>query len=126
MDTSQVANFLFLVIIVVRMGINTTTSIRSSVTSAIVRLSPREPPFKVSDEKIFFDVVRALFQHRRQRVRNALCHSFDEVFPDVKLRKSQKKELLDRKLPEELVDVRVIDLAPEKFGKIADHLIVNK
>ena len=96
------------------------------VTSAIVRLSPREPPFEVADEKIFFNVIRALFQHRRQRVRNALCHSFDEVFPDVKLRKSQKRELLDKKLPEELVDVRVMDLAPEKFGKITDHLIVNK
>ena len=95
------------------------------VFSAVVRLRPREPPFKVVDERMFFDVVRALFQHRRQKVRNALYHSFDQVFPDAKLRKSQKRELLDKKLPKEFTDVRVMDLEPEKFGEIADHLIMS-
>ena len=95
------------------------------VFSAVVRLRPRKPPFKVVDERIFFDVVRALFQHRRQKVRNALYHSFDQVFPDTKLRKGQKRELLDEKLPKELADVRVMDLEPEKFGTIADHLIMS-
>jgi len=95
------------------------------VFSAVVRLRPRKPPFKVVDERIFFDVVRALFQHRRQKVRNALYHSFDQVFPDVKLRKGQKRELLDKKLPKEFTDVRVMDLEPEKFGEIADHLIMS-
>jgi len=96
------------------------------VTSAIVRLRPRKPPFKVVDERMFFDVVRALFQHRRQKVRNALYHSFDQIFPGVKLQKGQRRQLLDRKLPEELVDVRVMDLGPEKFGEIADYLIMRK
>jgi len=95
------------------------------VFSAVVRLRPRKPPFKVIDERVFFDVVRALFQHRRQKVRNALYHSFDQVFPDTKLRKGQKRELLDEKLPKELADVRVMDLEPEKFGTIADHLITS-
>ena len=92
------------------------------VTSAIVRLSPREPPFKVSDEKIFFDVVRALFQHRRQRVRNALCHSFDEVFPKRHLSKSERRVFVDKKLPHAIAEARVMDLEPEKFGAIADRL----
>jgi len=96
------------------------------VFSAVVRLRPRKPPFKVVDERAFFDVVRALFQHRRQKVRNALYHSFDQVFPDVKLLKSQKRELLDKKLPKEFTDVRVMDLEPEKFGTISDHLIMSK
>jgi len=96
------------------------------VFSAVVKLRPRKPPFKVVDERVFFDVVRALFQHRRQKVRNALYHSFDQVFPDVKLPKGQKRELLDRKLPKEFTDVRVMDLEPEKFGEIADHLIMSK
>jgi len=95
------------------------------VFSAVVRLRPRKPPFKVVNERMFFDVVRALFQHRRQKVRNALYHSFDQVFPDVKLRKSQKRELLDKRLPKEFTDVRVMDLEPEKFGEIADHLIMS-
>ncbi|KUO39795.1 MAG: hypothetical protein AVW06_00515 [Hadesarchaea archaeon DG-33-1] len=96
------------------------------VFSAVVKLRPRKPPFEIADERMFFDVVRALFQHRRQKVRNALYHSFDQIFPDVKLRKSQKRELLDKKLPKELADERVIDLEPEKFGEMADQLIMNK
>jgi len=72
---------------------------------------------------MFFDVVRALFQHRRQKVRNALYHSFDQVFPDARLQKSQKRELLDEKLPKELADARVMDLEPGKFGEISDYLI---
>jgi len=95
------------------------------VFSAVVRLRPRKPPFKVVDERAFFDVVRALFQHRRQKVRNALYHSFDRVFPDMKLLKSQKRELLDKKLPKEFTDVRVMDLEPEKLGEIADHLVMS-
>jgi 16S rRNA (adenine1518-N6/adenine1519-N6)-dimethyltransferase len=97
------------------------------VFSAAVRLRPRKPPFKVINEQMFFDVVRALFQHRRQKVRNALYHSFDQIFPGVSLQKIQKRRLLDEKLPRELSDARVMDLEPEKFGMIADHLTgVNK
>jgi len=96
------------------------------VFSAVVRLRPREAPFKVTDENMFFDVVRALFQHRRQKVRNALYHSFGQVFPDMKLQKDQRRKLLDEKLPEKLADVRVMDLEPEKFGMIADNLFMSK
>jgi len=92
------------------------------VTSAIVRLRPREPPFEVKSERVFSNVVRALFQHRRQRVRNALYHSFDEVFPKRHLSKFERRALIDEKLPQDIAEARVIDLEPEKFGTIADCL----
>ncbi|TEU15452.1 MAG: 16S rRNA methyltransferase, partial [Hadesarchaea archaeon] len=92
------------------------------VTSAIVRLKPREPPFDVADESMFFNVVRALFQHRRQRVRNALYRSFGEVFPGVKVSKVKRRATIDQKLPKALAETPVIDLAPEKFGVIANLL----
>jgi 16S rRNA (adenine1518-N6/adenine1519-N6)-dimethyltransferase len=92
------------------------------VTSAIVKLRPREPPFEVKNEQIFFNVVRALFQHRRQRVRNALYRSFDEVFPKKRLSKVERRKLIDKKLPKELAETRVMDLPPEKFGVIANLL----
>ena len=92
------------------------------VTSAIVRLRPREPPFDVADEGMFFNVVRALFQHRRQRVRNALYRSFGEVFPGVKISKAERRAAIDQKLPKALAETRVMDLAPEKFGVIANLL----
>jgi len=92
------------------------------VTSAIVRLRPREPPFKVVDEHVFFNVVRALFQHRRQRVRNALYRSFGGVFPGVKISKAERRATIDLKLPKALAEARVMDLEPEKFGVIANLL----
>ncbi len=93
------------------------------VTSAIVKLRPREPLFRVADEKLFFSVVRALFQHRRQRVRNALYHSFEEVLPKKSMSKAQRRAFIGEKIPTELAEIRVMDLSPEKFGVIADLLI---
>ncbi len=92
------------------------------VNSAIVRLKPRDPPFRVNDEKAFADVVRALFQHRRQRVRNALMRSFSEVFPESALPKEKRRTLADERLPKKLSEARVMDLAPEEFGEISNLL----
>ena len=93
------------------------------VTSAIVRLRPREPPFKAKNEKVFFNVIRALFQHRRQRVRNALYHSFGEIFPGKRPPKAERRAFIDGKLPKGLAEARVMDLTPEKFGEIADCFV---
>lgn len=90
------------------------------VTSSIVRLKPREPPFQVRSEKVFSDVVRALFQHRRQRVRNALMRSFFEVFPRDVLTKEKRRTIVDERLPKKLAEARVMDLAPEDFGEISN------
>ncbi|MGI5840076.1 MAG: 16S rRNA (adenine(1518)-N(6)/adenine(1519)-N(6))-dimethyltransferase RsmA [bacterium] len=46
------------------------------VSSAVLRLTRREePPVSVTDEKLFFSVVKAAFQHRRKTMLNALSHS---------------------------------------------------
>ena len=92
------------------------------VTSVIVRLRPRDPPFKVVDKNVFSNVVRSLFQHKRQRVRNALMRSFGEVFPNSSLPKAKRRSLIDEKIPKELSETRVMNLAPEKFGEIANLL----
>lgn len=92
------------------------------VNSAIVRLRPRDPPFEVKDRQVFSSLVRALFQHRRQRVRNALMRSFSEVFPDAKQSKKEKRSLSDERLPKKLAEARVMDLAPEDFGEMANLL----
>jgi 16S rRNA A1518/A1519 N6-dimethyltransferase RsmA/KsgA/DIM1 with predicted DNA glycosylase/AP lyase activity len=66
--------------------------------------------------------VRALFQHRRQRVRNSLLHSFEHVFPGRKFSKAGRRKFIDEKLPKEIAEIRVMDLPPEKFGEITDNL----
>jgi 16S rRNA (adenine1518-N6/adenine1519-N6)-dimethyltransferase len=92
------------------------------VTSAVVRLRPRAPPFKVADERRFFAVVRALFQHRRQRVRNSLLRSFEQVFPGWEISKAERRGFIDEKLPKKIAESRVMDLPPEKFGELMDNL----
>ncbi len=92
------------------------------VTSSIVMIRPHHPPFVVEDEHVFFNVVRALFQHRRQRVRNALYRSFGEVFPEKHLSKVERRAFIDRRLSRELAEVRVMDLAPDRLGVIANLL----
>lgn len=92
------------------------------ITSTIVRIRPREPPFKIENERVFSSLTRALFQHRRQRVRNALLHSFEEVFSWKGLEKDKRRALVDEALPKELSEARVMDLPPEKIGEIANFL----
>lgn len=92
---------------------------RPKVSSTIVRLRPRDPPFTITDEGLFFDVVRALFQHRRQKVRNALFHSFDEVFPKAGS-KQERRKIIDETIPKDLANSRVMDLPPERLGAITN------
>lgn len=93
------------------------------VSSAIVKLIPRLPPFEVRDERVFSRVVRALFQHRRQRVRNAFLHSFSEIFPERKITKGEIRSFLEGILPKKYLETRVMELTPENFGEISNLLI---
>ncbi len=44
---------------------------RPKVESAIIRLTPHEPPF-AGDEKVFFSLIRAAFSQRRKTLSNSL------------------------------------------------------
>jgi 16S rRNA (adenine1518-N6/adenine1519-N6)-dimethyltransferase len=92
------------------------------VSSSIVRLRPKSPPFEVVNENLFSKTVRVLFQHRRKKVRNALYHSFGEIFPDETMSKAEKRDLIRQLFPEELTEIHVMELPPEKFGEIANRL----
>jgi 16S rRNA (adenine1518-N6/adenine1519-N6)-dimethyltransferase len=75
------------------------------VDSSIVELIPRnKPPFKVLDEKYFFDIVKKLFTHRRKKIKNIL---FD---------KSENIKNIS------YINCRVEDLSPEQIGKLSDDL----
>lgn len=92
------------------------------VWSAVVRIKPRKAPFEVVNWKLFERVVRALFQHRRQKVRNALLHSFHEVFPEQKLHTQKIREIIERAIPPSLFDLRVSNTTPEAIGEITNLL----
>lgn len=43
------------------------------VDSSVVMLVPRKAPFPVADERVFHDVTKAIFSHRRKKIQNALA-----------------------------------------------------
>jgi len=87
-----------------------------NVDSMVVRLRPREkPPFSVKDEELFFQLVRALFNQRNKKVRNA-------VIPFLRqwVRKENVMKMADSLL---FHDKRVRELAPEDFGVLTNVFV---
>ena len=86
------------------------------VDSVIVRIKPRKtPPFKLKNQKMFEDIVNALFTQKNKKVRNALVKFL------IKKIKSKKEALkIADSLP--FKDKRVRELAPEDFGALANEL----
>lgn len=88
------------------------------VDSMMVRLKPRDPPFHVEDETMFFELVRTLFTQRNRKVRNGLI-------PFLRKHEITGKEAL--KLADSMVysSKRVRELAPEDFGILANELLLK-
>lgn len=86
------------------------------VDSMMVRLKPRDPPFHVEDETIFFELVRTLFTQRNKKVRNGLI-------PFLRKHEIAGKEAVE--LADSMVysSKRVRELAPEDFGILANELL---
>jgi 16S rRNA (adenine1518-N6/adenine1519-N6)-dimethyltransferase len=88
------------------------------VDSMIVRLKPREPPFQVTNEETFLELVQTLFTQRNKKVRNAIL-----LFLHKRgINGGNALELADS-LP--LHDRRVRELAPEDFGFLANEIVRN-
>ena len=49
---------------------------KPKISSAVIKLTPKN---KVEFNELFLNVTRALFQHKRKKVRNALMDSFHEI-----------------------------------------------
>jgi 16S rRNA (adenine1518-N6/adenine1519-N6)-dimethyltransferase len=86
------------------------------VDSMMVRLKPRNPPFQVEDETIFFELVRTLFTQRNKKVRNGLI-------PFLRKREITRKEAVELADSTIYSAKRVRELAPEDFGILTNELI---
>lgn len=87
---------------------------RPQVNSTVVKIFPREPIFYIKDRRLYADVVRALFSHRRKTVRNGLKGSTGSMLSPV---------WVDRvlaELPEEILTSRPEKLYLEDFATIAN------
>ncbi|AIZ56013.1 putative ribosomal RNA small subunit methyltransferase A [Candidatus Methanoplasma termitum] len=80
------------------------------VDSAIVEIVPRPAPFEVLDEKTFFDVTEATFNHRRKKIGTSL--------------KAAKMIKDDWDVP--FLDSRVEELRPAEIAEIANSVFVLK
>jgi 16S rRNA (adenine1518-N6/adenine1519-N6)-dimethyltransferase len=89
------------------------------VDSIMVRLKPKPPPFKVKDERLFFQLVQAVFTQRNKKLRNA-------IMPFLTGRKMGKEQA--QKLADSLTfyDKRVRELAPEDLGALANEILDKK
>jgi len=86
------------------------------VDSCVVRLIPKEPPFRPRDERLYFDVVRAIFSHRRKKVSNSLG-----VDPAVAHTVSEEVRERLSSLPH--ASKRAEELSPEMICELADALL---
>lgn len=91
------------------------------VDSAVVKLTPKSEEISDEDFKAYSKVVKALFQHRNKKARNALIDSRSQIgFKDKKELKSLLIELEDNDDElKELLLKRTIALSPEEIMKIA-------
>lgn len=49
------------------------------VSSMVVRLTSRVKPFRLKDEKVFFEMIRGIFCYRRKYMKNALMNYLHDV-----------------------------------------------
>ena len=98
------------------------------VDSAVVELKPKENKINEDDYKVYSKVVKALFQHRNKKARNALIDSRHIIgFKDKKELKSILNNTEDEnpKIKELLLE-RTINLSPESIMKLSillkDHI----
>jgi len=86
---------------------------RPQVKSTVVKITPRGPIFPINDRKVYADVVRALFAHRRKTVRNCLKSAKG-------LLSSANVETLLSVLPGEILASRPEELYLEDFATISN------
>jgi len=87
---------------------------KPQVHSTVVKIFPREPIFPISDRRLYADVVRALFSHRRKTVRNCLKGSAGSMLPPAWVVRAIGE------LPEEILASRPEALYLEDFATIAN------
>jgi len=77
------------------------------VDSCIVKLVlKKQAPFKVKDEKFFFELTKKLFTYRRKKIKTIIKKYYTRNLNDIPF-----------------LENRVEDLSPEKIGLLSDRLI---
>jgi len=86
------------------------------VDSVVVRLKPRPVPFRVKNEKAFFELVQTVFTQRNKKLRNAVL----SFIIKRGLGKAEAQRLANTLT---FHDKRVRELAPEDFGDLTNEIL---
>ncbi|MFW6384678.1 MAG: 16S ribosomal RNA methyltransferase A [Halodesulfurarchaeum sp.] len=84
-----------------------------AVESAIVRLTPRDPTYTVSDDEFFLTFVKALFTQRRKTVRNAIRNT-------THISNVRDADAVVAAADESLLSKRPDALAPAEFAHLSE------
>ena len=85
------------------------------VDSAVVLMKGRAPRFQPRDERLFVDVVKVLFSHRRKKISNGLV----ALSSQLGFSRDRMKDIM-HEIP--YSNDRVEMLSPEEIGEIADSI----
>jgi 16S rRNA (adenine1518-N6/adenine1519-N6)-dimethyltransferase len=83
-----------------------------AVESAVVRCTPREPEYDLSDEGLFMDLVRACFTQRRKTMRNAVRNT-------VHISGLSDPDAVVEAAGEGLMSKRAGEVTPAEFARLA-------
>lgn len=85
------------------------------VRSAIVKVVPRPPLYKVKDKDFFMKFITAAFSQRRKKLKNAIINNAAMLgIKDI--------EGALKKLPPELIEKRAETIPPQELAKLANTL----
>jgi len=95
---------------------------KPKVASAVIKLKPKND---VNIDPFFLDVTRAMFQHKKKKIRNALIDSYHEIGD---FDKTELKSILSE-LDQNMMNERVFKISPEELlkisGDIKSHILTN-
>ncbi|MCE8422902.1 MAG: ribosomal RNA small subunit methyltransferase A [Candidatus Methanoperedens sp.] len=87
------------------------------VRSAIIKLTPHQPPYKVQNEAFFMRFIKAAFSQRRKKLKNAIINNAGFLgIEDDSI----------KELPVRMQEKRAEDLSPDELAELADILFSRK
>jgi 16S rRNA (adenine1518-N6/adenine1519-N6)-dimethyltransferase len=88
---------------------------KPKVASAVIKMQPK---IDVDIDPFFVDVTRAMFQHKKKKIRNALIDSYHEIGD---MDKSELKTIISQ-LDQTMMNDRVFKMSPEDLLKISGDI----
>lgn len=85
---------------------------KPKVASAVIKMQPK---IDVDIDPFFVDVTRAMFQHKKKKIRNALIDSYHEI---GEMDKSELKTIISQ-LDQTKMNERVFKMSPDDLLKIS-------